>query len=236
VIALDDSHCRELCFELMVRGGHRIVPISGANRAPGGVYGEDGVLIDDMDNGQARVLDLKTVGTLPGNHNWQNAAAAYAAARALGLAPDAVAGAIATYPGLAHRQELIAVVDGVAYVNDSKATNVAAAMRALACYRGIHWIAGGRPKDGGFAPILEAAPRIRHAYLIGEAADEIAGDLGARVPHSRCGDLATAFAAAHRAAKDGETVLLSPACASFDQFADFEARGAAFRTLVEASA
>jgi UDP-N-acetylmuramoylalanine--D-glutamate ligase len=236
VIGMDDRYCREMCFELMLRGEHKIIPISGTNRAPGGVYAEDGVLIDDLDNGQARVLDLKSVGTLPGAHNWQNAAAAYAAARAGGLEPDAIVSGIASYPGLAHRQELIATVGGVPYVNDSKATNVEAALRALACYRNVHWIAGGQAKEGGFAALLEAAPRIRHAYLIGEAAEEIARDLGTQVPHSQCGDLETAFAAAHEAAKDGETILLSPACASFDQFDNFEARGEAFRKLVEALA
>ena len=141
-----------------------------------------------------------------------------------------------SFPGLAHRMERVAVIDGVTYVNDSKATNAAATARALACYDSIYWIAGGRAKEGGIAFLMPLLPRIAHASLIGEAAEDFARSLGETVPHSLCGDLTTALAeAASRAAGGARAVvLLSPACASFDQFTDFEARGDAFRALVEA--
>jgi UDP-N-acetylmuramoylalanine--D-glutamate ligase len=147
---------------------------------------------------------------------------------------DAAAAGIESFPGLAHRQELIATIDGVRYVNDSKATNADAAARALVCYDAIYWIAGGVPKAGGIEPLRALFPRIRRAFLIGEAAESFAHTLGNAVPHTRSGDLATAVAEARTAARAGDSavVLLSPACASFDQFANFEARGEAFRALV----
>jgi UDP-N-acetylmuramoylalanine--D-glutamate ligase len=182
-------------------------------------------------------MDLNAVPRLPGRHNWQNAAAAYAATRALGLARAEIVAGIASFPGLAHRQETVATIDGVRFINDSKATNADAAATALACYDAIYWIAGGVPKAGGIASLSEYFPRIRRAFLIGDAADDFAATLGDAVPHEIAGTLERAIAAAFAAAKangGGGIVLLSPACASFDQFADFEARGAAFRALVEA--
>jgi UDP-N-acetylmuramoylalanine--D-glutamate ligase len=180
------------------------------------------------------VLDLATLPRLPGRHNWQNAAAAFAAARCLGVAAEIAARGIASFPGLAHRQELIATIAGVRYVNDSKATNADATAKALACYDDICWIAGGVAKEGGIASLAPYFPRIRHAFLIGEAAPAFAATLSGRVPFTLSGDLATALRQARDAAQSGGTVLLSPACASFDQFTDFEARGEAFRRLVEA--
>jgi UDP-N-acetylmuramoylalanine--D-glutamate ligase len=181
-------------------------------------------------------MEMQRAPRLPGRHNWQNAAAAFAAARRVGIAARDAAAGIESFPGLAHRQELIATVDGVRYVNDSKATNADAAARALVCYDAIYWIAGGVPKAGGIEPLRPFFPRIRHAFLIGEAADAFARTLGDAVPHTRSGDLATAVAQARAAAQrepvGDAVVLLSPACASFDQFANFEVRGEAFRALV----
>jgi UDP-N-acetylmuramoylalanine--D-glutamate ligase len=175
---------------------------------------------------------------LPGVHNWQNVAASYAAVRHAGVAPEIATAGIASFPGLAHRQELIATIEGVRYVNDSKATNADAAAKALACYETVYWIAGGLAKEGGIASLAEYFPRIRHAFLIGQAAPEFADTLGSAVPHRRSGELATALSEADALARSerrpGAVVLLSPACASFDQFANFEARGEAFRKLVEA--
>ena len=175
---------------------------------------------------------------LPGAHNWQNAAAAYAAAKAAGVQPHAIMACLNSYPGLVHRQEPVALVDGIGYVNDSKATNADAAARALACYDAVYWIAGGRPKKGGLKGVEPHLGNIRHAFLIGEAAMEFSQLLDGKVAFSISGDLATAFKAAHEmAAKDkaeDAVVLLSPASASFDQFENFEARGDAFRDLVEA--
>jgi UDP-N-acetylmuramoylalanine--D-glutamate ligase len=183
------------------------------------------------------MLDLGRAEALPGEHNHQNAVAAYAAAKAAGLNGAQIAAAIASYPGLAHRQERIAVIDGLAFVNDSKATNADAAAKALACYQRIYWIAGGRPKEGGIASLTLYFPRIEHAFLIGEAAKEFAATLEGHVAYTISGDLDTAILAATAKAKadgrPGAVVLLSPACASFDQFADFEARGEAFRQAVK---
>jgi UDP-N-acetylmuramoylalanine--D-glutamate ligase len=184
------------------------------------------------------MLDLRDALALPGAHNAQNAAAAYAAAVALGVAPETAANAIASFPGLARRQERIAVIAGVTYVNDSRATNADAAAKALASYRTIYWIAGGRPKLGDLSDLYPHLGRVRHAFLSGEAEAQFAEELQGRVAVSRCGTLADAVDAARALAVGeglpGATVLLSPACASFDQFANFEARGAAFRALVEA--
>jgi UDP-N-acetylmuramoylalanine--D-glutamate ligase len=210
------------------------VPISAEHIAPGGVYVAGANLIDDIDGKQAAVLDLTTLPRLPGRHNWQNAAAAFAAARCLGISANAAARGIASFPGLAHRQELIATIDGARYINDSKATNADATEKALVCYDDILWIAGGVAKEGGIASLAPDFPRIRHAFLIGEAAPAFAETLAGKTPFTRSGDLATALRQARAMAKPGSTVLLSPACASFDQFRDFEARGDAFRRLVEA--
>jgi UDP-N-acetylmuramoylalanine--D-glutamate ligase len=170
---------------------------------------------------------------LPGRHNRENAAAATAAARAAGLADDAIAEALRTFPGVAHRLELVAEIGGVRFVNDSKATNAAAARRALAAYDvPLHVILGGSHKGESFDRL---ADELRgRAYLIGETGDELATALDrAGAPYVRCGDLATAVAAAAEAARPGEIVLLSPACASYDQFGDFEQRGEEFRRLVQ---
>jgi UDP-N-acetylmuramoylalanine--D-glutamate ligase len=170
---------------------------------------------------------------LPGVHNRENAAAATAAARAAGLSDEAIAEALRSFPGVAHRLELVVEVDGVRFVNDSKATNTAAARRALAAYsEPLHVILGGSRKGESFD---ELAREVHgRAYLLGETAGELADALGrAGVPFEQCGDLATAVAAAAAAARPGEIVLLSPACASYDQFGDFEHRGEDFRRLVQ---
>jgi UDP-N-acetylmuramoylalanine--D-glutamate ligase len=142
-----------------------------------------------------------------------------------------------SFAGLAHRQERIATIDGIAYVNDSKATNPEAAAKALASYDAIYWIAGGRAKEGGLDPLLPYLDRVVEAFLIGEASERFADDLAGKVALQRCGDLPTALAAATVAAREGgranPVVLLSPAAASFDQFSSFEHRGEVFRQAVE---
>jgi UDP-N-acetylmuramoylalanine--D-glutamate ligase len=172
---------------------------------------------------------------LPGEHNRQNGMAAAATCLARGIDADAVARGLRTFRGVAHRLELIAVRDGVSYVNDSKATNVASTLMALRAYQGgIHLIAGGRGKQQDFTPLAPlVAERCAAVYLIGEAAEEIKqglADTGVSLRQS--GDLETAVSAARDAAASGEVVLLSPACASYDQYVDFEARGEHFRRLV----
>ena len=204
----------------------------------GGVDAVNGMLTDRTGPHPEEVLDLKAIATLPGSHNWQNAAAAYVAATAMGLDRAAIVAGLRSYPGLAHRQQLIATVNGVRYVNDSKATNADAAAKALACYDNIHWIIGGRAKEGGLAGLDPFYPRVRHAYLIGECANDFARQLRGKLHFTQCGTLDKAVAAASAEArkerKPGATVLLSPACASWDQYPNFEARGDHFRALVNA--
>jgi UDP-N-acetylmuramoylalanine--D-glutamate ligase len=235
IVGIDDAICRGIADELGAGPG-RVVPISVIERVPGGVYVDGGRLIDATGPHPIAVLDLSLAERLPGSHNWQNAAAAYAAARAVGIAAETAAGAIRSFPGLAHRQELVDIIDGVRFINDSKATNADAAAKALACYEAIYWIAGGLPKAGGITSLAPYFRRLRHAYLIGTATEEFAATLGSSVPFTRCGDLAAAAAAAADEARrdgvPGAVVLLSPACASYDQFANFEVRGDAFRALV----
>ena len=178
------------------------------------------------------VADLAGIGSLRGSHNAQNAACAVAACVALGVDLPAIQKGLASFPGLAHRMQQVGRKGNVLFVNDSKATNANSAAKALASFNDIYWIAGGKPKTGGIASLAEFFPRIRKAYLIGEAAEEFAQTLEGKVPYEIAGVLSAAVDAAARdagAAKVKEpVVLLSPACASFDQYRNFEVRGAAF--------
>jgi UDP-N-acetylmuramoylalanine--D-glutamate ligase len=234
ILGIDDEYVRLLAADL-AQGPARLVRISAEQPVAGGVYVIDGKLIDDLDGAAAGIMNLTPVPTLPGRHNWQNAAAAYAACRVAGAAPAEIARAIATYPGLPHRQELVGALPGLRFVNDSKATNADAAAKALGCYDQIYWIAGGLPKAGGIGSLAPYFPRLAGAFLIGQAADDFARTLDGHAPVTRSGDLATALAQATAAARrDGAAdavVLLSPACASYDQFTSYEARGDAFRRL-----
>ncbi len=236
VIGVDDDVCRRIHAELAGRRGRSIVPVSVQRRVADGVHVRDGVLIDETAKEPFEVVDLNKVRSLLGAHNWQNAAAAYAAVRALGLPGDAVVKAFRTFPGLAHRQEAVARIGKATFINDSKATNAAASARGLACYDNIYWIAGGRAKEGGIATLSPYFPSMAHAFLIGEAAGAFAQTLDGRVPYTVCGDMEKAVAAAAERALTGRrshpVVLLSPACASFDQFDDFEGRGDRFKDLV----
>jgi len=214
----------------------RVIRISIERAVPGGIYVLDGQLIDDTDGHARPVADLGAIARLPGAHNWQNAAAAYAACRACGLDAATIVAGLVSFAGLAHRQELVATLGKVRFVNDSKATNADAAAKALGCYDAIHWIAGGVAKAGGIEPLRPFFPRIRHAYLIGTAAKQFQETLGSTVKSSLSGDLPTAVRAAANAASadpaEAPVVLLSPACASFDQYRNFEIRGDAFRQIV----
>jgi UDP-N-acetylmuramoylalanine--D-glutamate ligase len=180
---------------------------------------------------QGEYIDLTAARSLPGRHNAQNAAFAYATARALGVSHDVAVQGLLSFPGLAHRMEAIGRIGPVRFINDSKATNADAARQALSSYPSVFWIAGGRAKDGGIDDLADLFPRIAKAYLIGEAAEAFAVALG-ETPHVVSTTMEAAVAAAARdAASAGgdQIVLLSPACASFDQYPDFEARGEAFR-------
>ncbi len=229
VLGMDDEPTRGLRAVLVAR----VVPISGQAPQPGGVWAEGRALRD----GHGDIADLGAAPALPGSHNAQNAAAATACALALGLDRAAIAAGLASYPGLPHRQERVAEKAGVVFVNDSKATNADSAARALASYDRVVWIAGGTPKADGIAPLAPYFPRIAHAELIGAAAAEFAAVLAAHgVPHHIAGTLEAAVPAAQAAAAatGAAVVLLSPACASWDQFTGFDARGDRFRDLARA--
>jgi UDP-N-acetylmuramoylalanine--D-glutamate ligase len=228
VVGMDDAGSAGMALG---RAG-RVRRISARGPQPGGVWAEGRSLRDD----DGALLDLDAAAALPGEHNAQNAAAAAAACLALGLPRDAIAAGIASFPGLPHRQERIAEIAGTVFVNDSKATNAASAARALASYDRIVWIAGGIAKEGGIESLAPLFPRIARAWLIGRDAPVLAATLAAHgVPHAIAGTLDAAVAEAARA-PEASVVLLSPACASFDQFAGFDARGDRFRALVRAIA
>jgi UDP-N-acetylmuramoylalanine--D-glutamate ligase len=237
VIGVDDAPTSAIFEALRKEPGRRLIPISVGRNAAGGVYVLDGILFDDLGGQAARAMDLRALDHLPGIHNWQNAAAAFATARLLGHDDAAIAEAMATFPGLAHRIETVATIGGVRFVNDSKGTNAEATARALVCFENIYWILGGVAKDGGIEPLEPYFARVRHAYLIGEAAGAFRLTLDGKVPYAMCGTLDVAVtAAAADAKRDGlkdPVVLLSPASASFDQYKDFEDRGDSFRRIVE---
>ena len=171
--------------------------------------------------------------SLQGPHNRENAAAAIEICDILGLSSGDIRSGLQTYPGLPHRMERVAEVAGVAYVNDSKGTNTAASAPALAAFDNIHWILGGLAKEPGLGECEAELPHVKAAYTIGKAGPDFAALLEGRVPVERCETLDRAVSAAATKAQTGDTVLLSPACASFDQYADFEKRGDHFRALVE---
>jgi UDP-N-acetylmuramoylalanine--D-glutamate ligase len=237
VIGVDDPWCQRICTDLVVANRRTIRPISAAKSMGRGVYVLQGILYDATGDRVGEVADLTRARALPGRHNWQNAAAAYAAALALGIRPDVAAEALMSFPGLAHRMEDAGAIGKVRFVNDSKATNADAARQAMSTIPRFYWIAGGVPKAGGIAPLEDLFGRVEKAYLIGEAAPDFAKVLEGRAPYTQCGDLEQAVASAYRdAAATGReaVVLLSPACASFDQFPDFEVRGDAFKAAVQA--
>jgi UDP-N-acetylmuramoylalanine--D-glutamate ligase len=235
VIGVDDPWCQRICTEITAANQRTIWPISSRRAMGRGVYALQGVLYDATGERVIEVADLLRARSLPGRHNWQNAAAAYAAARALGLSVEDAATGLVTFPGLVHRMETVGEIEGVRFVNDSKATNADAARQAMSSYPSFYWICGGRAKAGGIEPLADLFDRVAKAYLVGEAADEFARTLDGKAPYklSRTIDAAVAQAFADaRAAGQPALVLLSPACASFDQFPDFEVRGDVFRTAV----
>lgn len=236
IIGVDDDHGQKIVRTLRSAKDRKVVPISVTSAPKGGVYLRENNLIDDIDG---ETLDLGPVDgfkNLRGRHNAQNLAAAYAAARAMGAAVEDILEGMASFAGLAHRLELIDEIDGIAFVNDSKATNPEAAARALQSFDHIYWIAGGRAKQDDLDAVLPHLDKVKRAYLIGEAAEPFAKLLDGKVETVVSRTLDQAFhAARHDAERDGlddATVLLAPASASFDQFANFEARGDAFRSLV----
>lgn len=231
ILGVDEPYSEAMCREMITAGKQRVIPISTTQILEKGVFVKDGVLHNRIGDSEV-TADIRNIKSLQGEHNWQNAAAAYAACFVHGLSHDEIIKAMATFPGLAHRMQWLGEINGVQYVNDSKATNADATEKALKTYDKMHWIIGGVAKEGGIEPLQQYFHKIRHAYLIGEAAEVFAKTLG-DVPHTMCGTLEKAFATAHMNAKKGEAVVLSPACASFDQFRNFEHRGEVFMSLVD---
>jgi UDP-N-acetylmuramoylalanine--D-glutamate ligase len=235
VVGVDDNWCQAVA-DRIGRAGKRIERVSVRRPLSDGYYVEANQVMRAAGGTARAVVRIGGIGSLRGQHNAQNAACATAAGLALGLSADTIQKGLVSFPGLAHRMEQVATKGNVLFVNDSKATNADAAARALASFTDIFWIAGGKPKSGGIAPLSGYFPRIRKAYLIGEAAGEFAGTLQGKVPFVVAGTLDRAVELAAHDAEAADlkepVVLLSPACASYDQYRNFELRGAAFRDAV----
>ena len=237
VIGVDEAEGRYLANQIATGPtDDRVIQVSSGQKLDGpgwSVFARKGYLAEWRKGRQIAAIDLRGFGGLPGAHNHQNACAAYAAARALGIAPKVIEAAFASFQGLPHRSQTVAVLGGVRYVNDSKATNVDSAAKALQAFDRIRWIAGGLGKAGGIAALKPLLGPVVKAYLIGHSARDFALELG-EVPHAICETMARAVAAASADAAPGDTVLLAPAAASFDHYADFEKRGEDFAALVAA--
>lgn len=237
VIGVDDNWCRTAADRIEQAGGN-VVRVSVRQPLANGIYVERDQIVRASGGARGEIARIGGIGSLRGQHNAQNAACAAATALALGVKEDVIQKGLRSFPGLAHRMEQVGRRGSVLFVNDSKGTNADAAARALSSFGDIFWIAGGKPKTGGITSLTEFFPRIRKAYLIGEAAEEFAKTLGTDVPHEIARTLDVAVTAAARDAEasglSDPVVLLSPACASFDQYRNFEIRGNRFRELVQA--
>lgn len=228
---VDDDWCAAIAEKALMTGAD-LRRVSVVQDLADGITAYDGVLRDKRAGALKAEIDLRAMPALKGRHNWQNACMAYGAATALGIAAKTIAGAMMSFPGLAHRMQQVARVGSIAFVNDSKATNADAAEKALSSFTNIYWIAGGIAKAGGIDPLRPLFGNVARAYLIGQAAEDFSAAIGSTIPHEDCGTLHNAVAAALRDAQTdglaGAVVLLSPACASFDQYPNFEVRGDAF--------
>jgi UDP-N-acetylmuramoylalanine--D-glutamate ligase len=237
IVGVDDKWC-QAAADRIEQAGKTVLRVSVRRPLAHGIYVQGEQIMRAAAAAARPIALLGGIGSLRGLHNAQNAACAAGAALALGVDPKVIQQGLRSFPGLAHRMEEIGRKDDALFVNDSKATNADAAARALACFTDIFWIAGGKPKTGGITSLAEFFPRIRKAYLIGEAAAEFAATLDGKVDHAIVETLDRAVAAAAQDAAasglKGAVVLLSPACASFDQYRNFEVRGDAFRALVRA--
>jgi UDP-N-acetylmuramoylalanine--D-glutamate ligase len=237
IVGVDDGWSRSAA-DRIEQSGKRVDRVSVRNPLADGIYVEHETILRAAGGARSEIARIGSIGSLRGQHNAQNAACAAACALALGVSREVLQNGLRSFPGLAHRMEQVGRRGHVLFVNDSKGTNADAAAHALSSFGDIFWIAGGKPKLGGITGLAEYFPRIRKAYLIGEAAAEFAGTLGDGVPHEISETLDVAV---EHAARDAEAsqltdpvVLLSPACASFDQYRNFEIRGAKFRDLVTA--
>ena len=234
VIGVDDEWCADIAMGIGT--GAKVRAVSVVHEMEDGISAVGGILRDWQNGSEVARIDLRLMSALKGAHNWQNACMAYGAARAFGLSVAEIRIAMTSFPGLAHRMQEIGRLGHVPFINDSKATNADAAAKALASFENIFWIAGGIAKAGGITSLTPFFPRIEKAYLIGEAADEFAKTVYGKAPFEMCGTLDKAVVAAARDAvnsgQENAVVLLSPACASFDHYRNFEIRGDAFVKLV----
>ena len=237
IVGVDDGWSRAAA-DRIEQAGKRVVRVSVIGPLADGITVDHETIVRATGGARSEVARIGGIGSLRGLHNAQNAACAAAAGLALGVSAEALQKGLRSFPGLAHRMEQVGRANNTLFVNDSKGTNADATAKALASFADIFWIAGGKPKTGGIASLAEFFPRIRKAYLIGEAATQFAATLEGRVPYEISETLENAVPSAARDAQaSGLTepvVLLSPACASFDQYRNFEIRGARFRDLVTA--
>ncbi len=237
VVGVDEVEGRFMANQLaMGPGDDRVIRISSGQKLEGfgwSVFARKGFLAEWRRGKQMASIDLRGVAGLPGAHNHQNACAAYAACRALGVAPKLIEGAFHSFAGLPHRSQLVGEKGGVRFINDSKATNVDSAAKALQAFPRIRWIAGGMGKDGGLKGIEPFLGSVVKAYLIGHSARDFTLQIG-DTPHEICETMARAVARAADEAEAGEVVLLAPAAASFDQYPNFEKRGDDFTAQVKA--
>jgi len=235
IVGVDDNFCRAIA-DRIEQSGKRVVRVSVRQPLADGITTEHGNIVRAAGAAREEIAEIGGIGSLRGLHNAQNAACASACALALGVGRAVLQQGLRSFPGLAHRMEQVGRLDRVLLVNDSKGTNADATAHALSSFADIFWIAGGKPKTGGITSLAEYFPRIRKAYLIGEAAKEFAATLQGRVPYEICETLEVAIPHAARDAQASgladPVVLLSPACASFDQYRNFEIRGDRFRELV----
>lgn len=237
IIGVDEIEGRYLADQLaMGPTDDRVIRVSSGQKLEGfgwSVFARKGFLAEYRKGRQVASLDLREVTGLPGEHNHQNACAAYAATRSLGLAPREIERAFHSFKGLPHRSQTVAEINGVRWVNDSKATNVDAAAKALTAFQRIRWIAGGMGKDGGIEALAPYLGQVVKAYFIGHSARDFALQIG-QTPYEIAETMQQAVARAVAEAQPGETVLLAPAAASFDQYPNFEKRGEDFTALVRA--
>ncbi len=242
IICSDDARTQKIHERAQSLGLRKVVEISTERAVDDGVYVMGDVLHDTMGEGDEQYGGLEKIQSLKGMHNYQNAAAAFAAIKSCNVAPSDIWHAMSTFPGLNHRQYLVRTINGVTYINDSKSTNAASAAVALGCRNNVYWVVGGRKKKNGLEGLEVFFPRIKHAFLIGESTEDFAAWFDKYgMEYTRCYSLENAISNAHKMAQENRgqpggagTVLLSPACASFDQFDSFEHRGDAFAQIVTA--
>lgn len=237
IIGVDEIEGRFLANQMRQEtpSGDPVITISSGQKLQNhgwSVFARKGFLAEWRKGRQMGSVDLREIRNLPGAHNHQNACAAYGVCRSLGLAPKKIEAALASYPGLPHRCQVLGEHNGITYVNDSKATNVDAAAQALKAFENIRWIVGGQSKEGGIAPLSGLFDRVKKAYLIGEATTEFSSQLGT-TPQAQCETIERAVKAAQADAQEGDVILLAPAAASFDQYPNFELRGEAFVAAVK---